>query len=116
MMTITMLLSQKGGSSVDIDRDTHGNILFLSTGSTVAVQHKDGGPWVYGKMVGLGSDDNNGRSYKIWDEQDRTCHHQDKETCQGHPVTAEDYFRKEVNKNSVTKADDSFNKCLDVFT
>ena len=37
----------------------------MSTGLTVAVQHEGGKLWTHGKVVGQGSDDHNGRLYKV---------------------------------------------------
>ena len=45
--------------------DTHKIIPFLPMGSTAAVQQEDGGPWGHGTIVGHGTDDQKGRSYKI---------------------------------------------------
>ena len=46
----------------DEDIDTHKNIPFLQTGSTVAVEMEDGRPWTHGTIIGHGSDDHNGIS------------------------------------------------------
>ena len=34
-------------------------------GSAVAVQHKDGGPWTHGMVVGKGNHNHHGRAYVI---------------------------------------------------
>ena len=39
-------------------------ILFLPTGSTITVQRNDGGPWIHWMIIGRGTDDDNGRSYR----------------------------------------------------
>ena len=47
------------------DRDTHKNIPFLPTGSTVAVQTGDVKSYMHGVIIGHGTDDYNGRSYRV---------------------------------------------------
>ena len=47
------------------DEDTNKNISFVPIESIVVVQCKETGPWACGTTMGHGSDDKNGRSYRI---------------------------------------------------
>ena len=55
-----------------VDLDTYENFPFLPSGSTVAVQHKHVEPWMHGIIIGHGSDDHHGRSYKIKQQRQAT--------------------------------------------
>ena len=46
------------------ETDTHVNITFLCTGSTVAVKNEDRRPWMHRTIGGHRSEDDNGRLYK----------------------------------------------------
>ena len=43
------------------------------------------GPWMQGTIVGHGSDDHKGKSYKIKSDRDWTHNYWDEETYVGHP-------------------------------
>ena len=59
MMTVTI------PPKTNEDVDAHKNIPFLSTGSTTAVQREDRGLWIQRTVVGHGTEDHTGRSYKL---------------------------------------------------
>ena len=49
----------------DKDKDTSKNFVSLPTGSTVLVQHEDGGLWTHGTIEGKGDHNHHNRSYII---------------------------------------------------
>ena len=59
----TSLISRQ--PNVNEDVNTHENIPFLPVGSTVAVQCRDGVSLTHQTIIGHGSDNHQGRSYKI---------------------------------------------------
>ena len=63
-MSITLLhfIDRQLESNKDIGTQT---FLFLPAGLAVGVQHKDGGLWMHRTIIGHGSDDHYGRSYRI---------------------------------------------------
>ena len=54
-----------GQTKNDKNHDTPRNNAFFLIGSTVVVQHYDGGPWTHGTIVGKGDDSHNNRSDTI---------------------------------------------------
>ena len=63
MMRATILHSQRGCPSQAKNILTKYSLLAYR--STVAVQRGDGGPWMYGMIIGYGTDGHNGRNYRI---------------------------------------------------
>ena len=49
----------------DKDKDTSKNFVSLPVGSTVVVQHEDGGPWTHGIIEGKGNHKHHDRSDNI---------------------------------------------------
>ena len=64
--THTVLINRQPQISEDVD--THENIPFLTTGSTVAVQQEDGRLWTHGTIVKLGSEETRAEDTKKSDE------------------------------------------------
>ena len=55
----------KRQSRNDKNYDTARHYDLFSTGSTVAIQCEDGGPWIHGTIVGADNHNHNYRSYTI---------------------------------------------------
>ena len=81
---------------LNADKDTHKNIPLLSRGSTVAVQHEEGGLWTDRMIVGHSMDDCNGSSYIIWVTEMACVITRMKRNIKTTPVIAEDYLKKDV--------------------
>ena len=95
--------------------DTNKNISFLLTGSPVAVQQEDRGPWKHGNMVGYGTDNHKGRSYKVYVMKTGCVITRTKRQVRATPILAEDYLRKETFKANRPQADDKLNELIDHF-
>ena len=88
----------KRQSHVYTGTDTCEHILFLPTGSTVALQCKNGEHWMHGIVVAHRSDYHHSRSYRIQVSKagyiiTRTSRH-----VKTTPVKTEEYLRNEVRK------------------
>ena len=59
---VTLIKWQPNGN---VDTVFHENIIFLPTGSTVAVKCNDGGPWTHGIVARHRSDNHPGTMYRI---------------------------------------------------
>ena len=64
MMSIIKKLIHRQGKN-DTNNDSSQDFVSIPIGSTVVVQHEDGGPWTHGKIVGKGYHNHHNRSYKI---------------------------------------------------
>ena len=67
------------------NNDTH---PFLFTGSTVAVQQKDGGPWIHGVVEEVNGSNHKGQSYiiqvmnRLTDYMEHEAHAQQPNNCE----------------------------------
>ena len=80
----SLCCAQKKAANAHIDQDTFKYIPLQSAGSTVVVQWEAEGPWMYETIVGCGSDEHNGRGYKIWLTKVRHIITRTKDACQVH--------------------------------
>ena len=55
-------------------------LCFIPVGSTVAVQHVDGGPWTHDTTVGKGDLNHNSKSYTIHITKTGQPDHQEQQT------------------------------------
>ena len=89
------------------------NIPFISTGSIVAMQWGDGRLWMCGSVVIHGTEDHNGRSYKIKVTMTGYTIKRKKRHIKATTISAEDYLRNE--KANQPQTNDKFNKLVDCF-
>ena len=88
------------------------SVYLMPSRSTVAVQREHGSPWTHVTIVGHGSEDHNGRFYKIsvikWDisSQEQTTH-------EAHSIWAEDYLHKTLCKRDTPQVNNRLNELID---
>ena len=82
----------------DKNQGTPRNYVSIPTGSTVVVQHEDGGPWIYGTVKGKDDHNHHERSYNICIT--RTGHFvtRDKKHIKPTQITAEQYLPRSTTK------------------
>ena len=85
---------------INEDIDTHRNIPFLPTGSSVAVKWEDAGPWTHGTVV------DKSLNYKINVMQTRCSFTRENSHVIAIPVSVIDYIRKEILKANRLQTDD----------
>ena len=87
----------------------------IPTGSTVAVQKEDSRSWTHGTIVGNGTEDHNGRSYKLRVNMTRCTIIRVKKHVTATPILREDYLRNEMSKANQPQTQDKANKLVDNF-
>ena len=93
------------------DIDTHKNIPFIPTRSTVAVQKEGSRLWMHGTIVWHKTQDHNGRSYKTRVTKTGGTLPRTKKCVKAIPISAKDYIRNEMIRHNQPKTD---GKCTDL--
>ena len=92
----TKLVDRQGKS----DNDTSPVFSNIPTGSAVAVQHEDSGPWTHGTVVGKGSHNHHDRSYVIQITNNGRHISRNRQHIKPTTVTADTYLQHQSNKIS----------------
>ena len=109
-----MLIKSQPWVSKDVD--THKNISFLPTGSTVACSKTIGNTMDALNHTGTWKRRPQGKKLQIESNKNWTQIHQDeKKTCKGHTLSVEEHLRNEMLETNRTKTDDKLNELIDHF-
>ena len=87
----------------------------LPKGPTIAVQWEDDRPQIHWTVLGHGSNDHIGRSYRIWITK-KGAQLQGKKYVKAYPISVEDYLRNKVWKAKQANSMNRFNELTDHLT
>ena len=84
----------------DKNQDTPRNYVSILTGSTVAVQCEEEGPWTHGTMEGKGDHNNHERSYNVCITKTGLLVTRDRKHINPAQITAEKYLQDQLQKHT----------------